>query len=85
MTDNTKLMEKLRTDPALDNTTLGNQAADALEAAKVEIEQLKRARDLAVLRMQESTAYCIELRERLNEYEPGAPMHLNAISKEMTP
>lgn len=64
-------------------------SADALKELiarqAVEIEQLKRARDLAVKRMQESTAYCIELRERLNKYEPGAPMILNAaIQKELT-
>ena len=60
--------------------------AEAVEAAALarinelesEVAALKRSRDLAVMRMQESTAYCIELRERLNKYEPGAPMILNA-------
>lgn len=43
-----------------------------------EIEALTRGRDLAAHRMQESTAYAIELREKLNRYETSAPMHMNA-------
>ena len=61
------------------------EAAAMLRAQAVEIEQLKRARDLALKRMQESTAYCIELRERLNKYEPGAAMILNAAIQKETP
>ena len=35
------LIQRLRTDPCFDNTTLGNEAADALEKQQAEIERLK--------------------------------------------
>lgn len=49
-----------------------------MQALVHEIEALTLGRDLAVRRLQESTAYAIELREKLNKYKPGAPMHANA-------
>lgn len=36
MTDTQDLIARLRTDPAMDDTTLGNEAADALKAAQAE-------------------------------------------------
>jgi len=67
----------------------GMDSADALKELiarqAVEIGHLKRGRDLALKRMQESNMYCIELRERLNKYEPGAAMILNAAIQKETP
>ena len=53
MTDYTKLIEQLRTDAIFDNTTLGNEAADAIEALQAENERLKveRERNLDSIRV----------------------------------
>lgn len=40
MTDYTELIERMRTDAIFDNTTLGNEAADAIEALQAENERL---------------------------------------------
>lgn len=40
MTDYTKLIERLRTGAIFDNTTLGNEAADAIEALQKEVSTL---------------------------------------------
>ena len=40
MTDYTKLIERMRTDSAFDFTTLGNEAADAIEALQEEVSTL---------------------------------------------
>jgi hypothetical protein len=40
------LIERLRTDPALDGTTLGNEAADVIEAQAAEIDRLKNQTQL---------------------------------------
>jgi hypothetical protein len=51
MTDYTKLIERLRTDSAFDFTTLGNEAADAIEALQGENERLKVERENDAFRL----------------------------------
>jgi hypothetical protein len=45
--DDTELIAQLRTDPTLDGTTLGNEAADAPEALQAELHKQTAAKDAA--------------------------------------
>ena len=74
MTDTQDLIARLRTDPAMDDTTLGNEAADALEAAQAEIE-------LANARLHEVATLCATVEQqrdaalaRLAELEKQEPV-----------
>lgn len=77
-----ELVEAYATDCANGRDCRKSHAA-LLEAVKVletRCISAEKGRDLAAMRMQESTSYAIELRERLNRYEPGASMVLNATA-----
>ena len=71
------LLARLRDGSSPSSHLIRCEAADVIEQLQKALQENIRSKALAIHRMNESTAYCIELRERLNKYEPGSPMHLN--------
>jgi hypothetical protein len=75
------LIERLRTEPMLDGMTLGNEAADALEAQAAEIAALKA--DAERYKWLFSDVTLKEIRDACDTNRPLSPTHSDVLNEIM--